>query len=419
MQAGLILLWLTAALALEPSTDSDAAGWTRFRGPNGAGVNRSAEVPTVLADAHFLWRTKLPGIGHSSPVLWGDRLFVTSADEASGERFVTCLDGAAGNELWAQKFAAETHSTHKLNSLASPTPAVDADRIYVAWGTPERITVKALGHDGEGVWDADLGPYSAGHGFGQSLCVHDGLLVLPVEKGDGGFRVALKCDSGDVAWKVPSESGLHYATPCVRRAASGDELIFVNWEQGIVAVDPQTGESRWTADVFDKSHVESSIGSPVLAGNLVIGVSGWLGHGYEAIAVAPDRDGDKVVWKLDRGAPLCTTPLVVDDLVIFWADNGAVTCVDAATGEVHWRERVGSNYYASPVCAGNAVYNISTDGELVVLAASRDYELLARNDLGEPSHATPAIIGDRMYVRTFSQVMCIGESGDGNPDDAR
>jgi outer membrane protein assembly factor BamB len=194
----------------------------------------------------------------------------------------------------------------------------------------------------------------------------------------------------------------------VRTAAGGDELIFVNWEQGIVGVDPRTGQSRWGADVFDKSHVEASIGSPVLAGELVIGISGYLGHGYEAIAVDPGREGDKVVWKLDRGGPLCTTPLVVDDLVFFWSDSGVVTCVDAATGDVHWRERVGSNYYASPVCAGDAVYNISTDGELVVLAASRDYELLARNNLGEPSHATPAVAHNRMYVRTFNQLLCIG-----------
>jgi outer membrane protein assembly factor BamB len=362
-----------------------------------------------VGEEQFLWRARLPGIGHSSPVVWGDRLFVTSADEASGARFVTCLDCASGNELWTKEFAAETHTTHKLNSLASTSPAVDSERVYIAWGTPEQITVRSLGHDGDELWDADLGPYSAGHGFGQSLCLHGDVVILPVEKGEGGFRVALRRDSGDVAWKVPCESGLHYATPCIRTTAGSDELIFVNWEHGIVGVDPRTGESRWSADVFDKEHIEASIASPVLAGDLVIGVAGWLGHGYEAIAIAPEREGDKVVWKLDRGAPLCTTPLVVGDVVFFWADNGTVTCVDVATGEVQWRERVGSNYYASPVCAGKAVYNISTDGELVVLSASRTYELLARNSLGEASHATPAIVGDRMYVRTFTQVLCIGE----------
>jgi outer membrane protein assembly factor BamB len=395
-------------MSLEPQISADPLAWTRFRGPNGAGVNRTAAIPIVVSEENYLWRTKLPGIGHSSPVIWGDGLFVTSADETSGDRFVTCLDCRSGNELWTKKFAAAPHQTHQLNSLASPTPVVDSDRVYVAWGTPERITVRALSHNGEDAWDADLGPYSAGHGFGQSLCLHGDLIILPVEKGEGSFRIALQRDSGQVAWKIVCDSSLHYATPCVRSTNAGDELIFVNWEQGIVGVDPSTGDSRWAADVFDKGHIESSIASPVLARNFVIGVAGWLGHGYEAIAVDPGRTDDKVVWKLDRGAPLCTTPLVVEDLVFFWADNGAVTCVDAATGKVHWRERVGSNFYSSPICAGDAVYNISTDGELVVLAAKRDYELLARNNLGEASHATPAVAADRMYVRTVTQVLCIG-----------
>lgn len=413
MHTGLSIAWLVATLMAEP-VGGEATAWTRFRGPNGAGVAQAADVPVVLEEQHERWRAQLPGSGHSSPVNWDDRLFVTSADEATGERFVTCLDRGSGNELWTQKSAAATHSTHQLNSLASPTPVVDAEHVYVAWGTPERITVKALDHDGGAVWEADLGPYSPGHGFGQSPCLHDGLLILPVEMGDGGFRIALHSATGEVAWRVACESGLHYATPCIRTTFGGDQLIFVNWEQGIVAVDPLTGAPLWSADVFDKSHVESSIGSPVLAGDLVIGVAGYLGHGYEAIAVAPSRDGDKVVWKLDRGAPLCTTPLVVDELVYFWADNGTATCVDAATGAVQWRERVGSNYYASPVCAGDSVYNVSTDGDLVVLAASRDYELRARNHLGEASHATPAVIGNRLYVRTFTQVLAFGE-----PDPAR
>lgn len=408
MTSGLSISCLLLMLAADPARRDEVA-WTRFRGPNGAGVAPVADVPTMLAKEHERWRVKLPGVGHSSPVIWEDRLFVTSADEATGQRFVTCLDRHSGTELWTKKSAAATHATHQLNSLASPTPAVDSERVYVAWGTPERITVKALDHDGAEIWDADLGPFTPGHGFGQSLCLHAGLLILPVEKGEGGFRVALHTSTGEIAWKVLCESGLHYATPCVRTTFGGDQLIFVNWEQGIVAVDPQSGGTLWAADVFDKSHVEASIGSPVLAGNLVIGVAGYLGHGYEAIAVDPGRDGDSVVWKLDRGAPLCTTPLVVDDLVYFWADNGAVTCVDASTGEVQWRERVGSNYYASPVCAGDAIYNVSTDGELVVLAARRNYELLARHNLGEASHATPAIGSDRMYVRTFTQLLCLGE----------
>jgi outer membrane protein assembly factor BamB len=187
-------------------------------------------------------------------------------------------------------------------------------------------------------------------------------------------------------------------------------LIFVNWEQGISGVNPESGEVSWNADVFDKSHVESSISSPVLAGKLVIGVSGWLGHGYEAIAVDPDRPGDKTVWRLDRGAPLCTSPVVVGGLVYFWSDHGVVTCVDAATGEVAWRERVGGSFYSSPISDGKRILNVSTEGETVILEASGIYRLLARSRLDEGTHATPAIDGEDLFLRTFTGLMCLRAS---------
>lgn len=406
--ARVLFACLAVALAGRTTMASQPTEWPRFRGPNGAGVHPAARVPIVWSDEEFRWRTALSGSGHSSPVVWGGRLFVTSGDESTGARSVQGLAADSGDVVWTRTFPAAPHTTHQLNSLASATPALDGDRVYVAWGTPERIDVVALTHAGDVAWQADLGPYAAGHGFGQSLCLHDGLVILPVERGEGSYRIALRSDSGEVAWKVDCESGLHYATPCVRRGVGGDELIFVNWEQGIAGVDPQTGRTIWSADVFDKGHWEASIASPVLWEDLVIGVAGYLGHGYEAIAVDPSRDEDRVIWKLDRGAPLCTTPLVVGDLIYFWADNGVVTCAEARTGAVQWRERVGGDFYASPVCAGNAVYNISREGEMVVLAADRRFELLARNPLGETSHATPAVVGDRMYVRTLTQILCVG-----------
>jgi outer membrane protein assembly factor BamB len=258
------------------------------------------------------------------------------------------------------------------------------------------------------VWRTDLGPYHSGHGFGQSPIRYDDLLILPVEHQGESFRAALAATDGSKRWRVPCDSSLHYATPCIRtRSAGGDELIFVNWEQGISGVDPKSGETNWSADVFDKSHVESSISSPVLAGPLVIGVCGWLGHGYEAIAVDPDRQGEKVVWKLDRGAPLCTTPVVVGQYVCFWSDQGVVTCVDASTGEVFWRERVGGSYYSSPVSDGKRILNISTEGEAVILAAASEYRLLARNRLEEGTHATPAIAGSDLFLRTFTTLTCL------------
>jgi outer membrane protein assembly factor BamB len=402
-----LLIGVTGSL-LSLTDRSAAQDWTRFRGPNGAGVNTSGELPLRFSADEVRWRVTLSGVGHASPVVWGDRVFVSSGDDESGGRSLVCLSRVKGDELWSLTLDSDNSPRHDDNSLASTTPVVDEQFVYLAWGTPEHIWVVAVSHDGEEAWRTDLGPYQSGHGFGQSPIRHADLLILPVEHQGESFRAALDVRDGSVRWRVPCSSSLHYATPCVRPSADGrDELIFVNWEQGISGVDPQSGLVSWNADVFDKSHIESSISSPVLAGKLVVGVSGWLGHGYEAIAVDPDRPADKVVWKLDRGAPLCTTPIVVGDCIYFWSDQGVVTCIEAASGDVQWRERVVGNYYSSPVSDGKRILNVSTEGEVVILEASSDYRLLARDQLDEGTHATPAIEEGDLFLRTFSSLICL------------
>ncbi len=389
--------------------DSQAGEWTRFRGPNGSGSNGSQGPPSEWTEDDINWRIDLPGVGHSSPVIWEDRIFLTSGDEETGERIVSCLDAASGDEVWSRSFPAGQHGKHKLNSFASPTPVLDAERVYIAWGTPEEIVVLALSHEGEEQWRTDLGPFQSGHGFGVSPILVDDILILPVEHQADSFRAAINCSDGSLRWNVPCESSLHYATPCERTGPDGRrELIFVNWEQGISGVSPEDGRVLWSADVFDKEHYESSIASPVLAGDLVIGVSGYLGRGNEVIAVAPGSEPPEPVWRLERGGPLCVTPVVADDLVIFWSDNGIVTCVDSRDGTVHWQERIGGSYYSSPVLAGGRIFNVSTEGIVVVIAADTEFRVLAENDIGEGSHATPAIVGDVMYLRTFHSLLSVG-----------
>ncbi|MEQ8785467.1 MAG: PQQ-binding-like beta-propeller repeat protein [Pirellulaceae bacterium] len=390
---------------------SHAQEWTRFRGPNGSGVGRMKRPPITWSEDDYKWKVTLPGVGHSSPVLWGGKLFVTSGDEQSGARYVLGLDAESGRELWRREFPAAHHGKHKLNSFASPTPTVDAARVYVAWGAPEQLIVLALDHQGEEQWRVDLGPFKSGHGFGVSLILHDGLLIVPNEQQGDSSLVALEADSGKLRWRVPRDSKVAYSTPCLLPREGGHDLIFTTWEYGVSGHDPQTGAMRWQADLFDKSHVETSIGSPITAGGLVLGLSGWLGHGEQLIAVRVDEENGepkpREVYRIERGAPLCTTPLVVGDLLFLWADEGVVTCADAQTGEVHWRRRVGGTYYSSPIAVGGCVYNLSVDGEVVVLAASTEFKELARNDLGESSHATPAVADGVMYLRTFTQLFAL------------
>jgi outer membrane protein assembly factor BamB len=387
--------------------------WTRFRGPNGSGVSTATTVPARWTEKDVNWKVRLPGVGHSSPVLWGERIFLTSGEEDSGKRIVLCLHVQDGRRLWLREFAGERHGKHQDNSFASATPAVDEGRVYVSWGNPREHLVVALDHDGREVWRTDLGSFRSGHGFGASPIVHEDVLIVPGDQDGPSTLFGLDRATGKVVWKVPRRSKASYTTPCVYHPAGRQaEVVFTSYEHGITAIDPKTGRVLWERDVFDKRHIETAIGSPVAAGELVLGTCGWMGVRQEVVAVrgpsGEEKEKTSEVYRIDRAAPLCTTPLVRGDLLFLWGDGGIVACADARTGVLHWRERVPGSYYSSPVCVGDRLYGVSREGEVVVLAAAKRFELLARNPIGEGSHSTPAVAGGRMYLRTFSHLISVG-----------
>lgn len=403
-------LFLIGCGLLTATLSVNADHWPRFRGPNGAGVAEKA-APIQFTEKDHAWKVELPGVGHSSPVLWNDRLFVTTAED-EGKRLLLCLRASDGERLWVREYPGRPHRRHRDNSLASSTPAVDDRCVCVCWGGADEFLVVALDHDGKEIWKVDLGAFKSGHGFGPSPILHDDLVIVPNDQ-DGGFLIALERDTGKERWKVSRKSKATYTTPCVHRPEKGPaELIFSNYEHGLTSIDPKTGRTNWEIDVFDKGHIETGIGSPIVAGGLVLGTCGWLGVRQEVVAVRPPTPGsdDKpsVVYTLDRSAPLCTTPLARGDLLFLWSDAGMVTCADLKTGKVHWRERVPGSYYSSPICVGDHLYNISREGDVVVLAAASKFELTARNRLGEGSHATPAAADGRIYFRTFTHLIAIG-----------
>jgi outer membrane protein assembly factor BamB len=406
-------LLLVAGLSLPLVTAFGAAqDWPRFRGPNGAGVSTAAGVPARWTEQHRVWKVRLPGVGHSSPVVWGRRVFVTCADDKAATRIVLCVRAEDGGEQWRRDFLGRKSPRHADNSHASATPAVDDRHLYVAFADAKEYLVIALTHEGKEVWRADLGPFRAGHGFGASPVAHDGVVVVPNDQDGPGTLVGLDRNTGKVRWKVPRKGRASYSTPCVYRPAGRPpELIFTSYEHGVTSVDPQTGRVNWELDVFDKRHVETPISSPVVAGDLVLAPCGWLGVRQEVVAVRPSPDGKgkpEKVYTFSRSAPLCTTPVVKDGLLFLWSDQGIVSCADVRTGEVFWRERAPGSYYSSPICVGGHLVNVSREGEFVVLAASKRYEQLAVNALGEGSHSTPAVADGRLYVRTFSHLLAVG-----------
>jgi outer membrane protein assembly factor BamB len=347
-------------------------------------------------------------------VLWGERLFVSCGDTKTGARTLVCLRAVDGRRLWVRPFPGERQAQHADTSLASATPAVDERHVYVLWGSPRQLLAAALDHRGNLVWQRDLGPFKTGYGLGASPVVVGDVLAVPDDQDGRGALFGLDCRSGQVRWKVPRRSKASYTTPCVLRTGGRPAaLIFTNYEHGVTSIDPRSGRVNWEADVFHKGHLETAIGSPVVAHGLVIATCGWLGVRQEVVAVRPGGRGRKpeVVYSIARSAPLCTTPVVKGDLLFLWSDRGIVTCADVRTGRVHWRERVPGSYYGSPVCVAGSLYCMSREGEVVALAAAAKYRLLARNPLGEGSHATPAVAGGVLYLRTFKHVISVGGKG--------
>lgn len=386
--------------------------WTRFRGPNGSGINQRVSIPAVWAEKDFRWKISLPGDGHSSPVLWGHQLFVTSADDSSAMRRVVCIDAHSGATVWKREFGSHLFHQHGDNSYASSTPAVDGRHLYVCWNTPEEFTLVALNLDGSDAWKADMGPFVSQHGGGNSPIVVGNVVILGDDnEGKESFLFGFDASSGKMLWKLPRQSDkFSAATPCVYTPASGSaQVIFTSKAHGMTAVDPVAGKVVWQVEgLFDLR----TVSSPITGDGLIFATCGEGGGGHVLVAVKPgDGAGlaPQVAYKVTQNTPYVPTPLFVKDLLFLLSDGGMVTCARAATGQVIWQQRIGGSYYGSPVCAGDTIFCVSKKEEVVAIAASDSYKLLGRTrlDLDAKCHSTPALANGDMFVRTYSHLVCI------------
>lgn len=401
-------------LALSFAGLAAAQEWTRFRGPNGAGQSDATTIPVSWGENEHLWKVDLPGIGHSSPVLWGERIFLTSADPNNGTRFVLCLSATDGAKQWTQEFPSKTHQIHQQNSLASSTPAVDEQHVYCAWATPEEFSVVALAHDGKPVWRANLGKFVSQHGFGTSPIAHGDLVIVTNDQDADSFLIALDKSSGQTRWKVPrkvlDKQNASYAVPCIYQPPVGPaEMIVASWAHGITSIDPKNGQTNWQAEVLERRPV----GSPIFVDGLILANCGEGSGNNSVVAVRPgSADGREaeVIYKIDRtSAPYVPTMVAHGSLVFLWGDRGVVTCIDSRSGKQHWHERVGGTFSSSPVRVADRIYGVSADGEVVTLTASDTFKVLGRSSLGESTRATPAVAGGRMFLRTESHLTAVGK----------
>ncbi len=385
-----------------------AQDWPEFRGPTGQGHATTTKLPLEWSSTqNVAWKQPVPGRGWSSPSLAGGRLFLTSAVGEGGESKrslrALCLDEPTGKILWDvalfDQDASAAPRIHGKNSHASPTPLVADGRVYVHFG---HQGTACLDLNGKVIWKNTELSYSPVHGNGGSPILVGNKLVFSCDGGNDPFIVALDKSTGKVIWKTPrvttAKRTFSFSTPLLI-TVNGKQQIISPGSGAVCAFDPQSGKEIWRARYGEGYSV---IPRPVLGHGMI-----FIGTGYDTpivMAIRVDGTGDvtdtHVAWTLKKGAPNTPSLLLVGAEVYMVSDGGIASCVDAKTGTVHWQERVGGNYSASPVFANGRIYFQNEEGIGVVVKAGKEFQKLASNDLGERSLASYAVAEDAFYIRT-------------------
>lgn len=389
-----------------------AEEWNRFRGPNGSGLAAEGNIPSHWTANDYVHQIKLPGNGNSSPVIWKDKLFVTAAEEASRQRHLVCYHTLTGKKLWQESWPFEKEKKHAKNTFASNTPACDAERVYTLWQAQANSQLVACDHAGKRLWQIELGPYESNHGCGLSPIVVGNIVVVNNnQEGKDSYLLGVEAATGKEVWRVSRKPvKATYSTPTVFRNAIGeDELIFTSWHYGFTSVNPLTGKVNWELDTFEKEHEKRSVGSPIVAGGMVLGNCGFAGGKKYLVALKPNGKSATEVYRLDRNVNHQTTAIAVKDLLFLWNDQGVVVCCKLATGEILWEKRVGGNYAGSPIAIGGLLYAMSQNGEVVVLKAAAEFEEVGRVKLPEGSSATPAVGSGLLWLRVEDQLLAVGK----------
>jgi outer membrane protein assembly factor BamB len=388
-------------------------GWTRFRGPGGQGLLPAAEpLPAAFSPADVRWRRAV-GKGHSSPVLWQESVLLTQEGEERGRRAVVCFSAESGEQQWAHECAFEPHPQHELNSFASSTPAVDAHGVYVVWSSGRELVALALDHAGEPRWERALGAFTAEHGSGASPIVHGDLLIVANEHdGEDCFLAALDVRSGETKWKIARRRAAgraSYSTPAVCALPDGaPALLFASSVHGLTAVAPASGEILWEIDAGLRARC---VATPCVSGDLVLVHAGTGGGGRDCAVVRLRSAGEgppDVACRVRRNLPYVPSAIAAGGRFLLISEAGFATSLDAASGEVVWRERLDGAFFSSPVGNGKVLWIADREGTLFSLAAGERFEVLGTLALGASVLATPALAADALYVRTARELIRLG-----------
>jgi outer membrane protein assembly factor BamB len=416
-----------------------ADDWPQFRGPTGDGVATAANPPLTWSPTqNVAWKVAVPGRARSSPVILGDRLWLTTALATNVRTFVegpsqmqqaeravlgvVCLDRSTGRQIYHADVLPLDHPSpvNLLNSYATPTPVAEPGRLYCDFGTFGTVCVEA--ETGRVLWKKQF-PVDHHHGPGSSPVVYKDLFVLVRDGRDQQYVIALNKQTGETVWKADrpplstpiSEFRKSFSTPLVFEA-NGRRQMVIPGAQWLVSYEPETGREFWRVD---DGKGESGAPRPVYGAGLVYFSTGVINGKPQLWAVRVDGHGDvtptHVAWKLPTLIGLLPSPLLVGRELYLLNDDGFLACVDATTGEVLGKLRIGGNYAASPVLAAGRIYCFGREGKTVVLRASKELTVLAENQLDGPVFASPAFVGSAIYVRTDTHLYCLSALANKGP----
>jgi outer membrane protein assembly factor BamB len=403
--------------ALAAASSALAQEWTRFRGPNGTGISTAKGVPVAWTEKDYLWRVPIAGDSHSQPVIWGERMFLLSATDFGKERALICVRKTDGQELWKKTFTLPMPRLGNKNTgYANTSPVVDAERVIACFVSKSDFWVRAFDHSGKELWSRNLGAFESQHGHGASPMIYDGKVIVTNDQDGESSVVALELKTGAVVWTSPRGNGTNpniataYCTPITHTRADGSvELLLTSQSHGVSSLDPKTGAPNWESPVFSKRMVAS----PIVAGDLAIGTCGsgaGAGNYLSAIKLGGRGDVGKthVAYKLTKATPYVPTPLYHDGRLYLLSDAGIASAIEAATGREIWSERLRAEFFSSPVLIDGKIYCASTKGEMIVIAAGDTFKEIARSPIGEGTHSTPCVDGGKIYLKTFTHLVCLG-----------
>ena len=415
--------YLLLAFLFEAGSVAHAENWPQFRGPTHQGNSSELGVPLHwTSSSNVLWKTAIPGESWSSPIVWGEKVFVTTATESGQSCRVLAIDAKSGAIIWDKEALRQRpHHKQARNTYATPTPATDGERVYACFGDG---SFAALNFAGDILWTNQTYRFYGEHGLGSSPILHNGLLIMARDGSSDGedkklgwqkpwdqsYVVALDVKSGQERWK--GQRGLSRISHGAPNIWEHDGKTEVITEAGDVlqGFDFKTGERLWSSEVIG----EGKVPSVVLGGGFAFTSGGW--GGKETIKAfrlggAGDLKETNLVWEQKKGMPKVPSMIYVAPYLFAITDGGVASCMKADNGELIWQERVGGNFSASPVSAEGRIYFLGDNGETTVIEAGPEFKILAKNPLGENAQASLAISHGRIFLRTASNLYCIGGEG--------